>query len=57
MSTAKSVEGEIVKISGPLVLASGMGGVRLYDVARVGALGIVGEIIKIDGDVVSIQCY
>ena len=57
MITAKSVEGEIVKISGPLVLASGMGGVRLYDVARVGALGIVGEIIKIDGDVVSIQCY
>jgi len=57
MSEAKSVEGEIVKISGPLVLARGMTGVRLYDVARVGKLGIIGEIIKIDGDIVSIQCY
>ncbi|MHA2503680.1 MAG: V-type ATP synthase subunit A, partial [Candidatus Kariarchaeaceae archaeon] len=57
MSESKSVQGEIVKISGPLVLARGMIGVRLYDVARVGELGIIGEIIKIEGDVVSIQCY
>jgi V/A-type H+-transporting ATPase subunit A len=57
MSELQETEGKIIRISGPLVQATGMTGARLYDVARVGKLGIIGEIIKIDEDVVSIQCY
>ena len=49
--------GVITRIAGPLVQASGMSGVRLYDVARVGKLALIGEIIKIEEDIVSIQCY
>ncbi|MDH5401433.1 MAG: V-type ATP synthase subunit A [Candidatus Heimdallarchaeota archaeon] len=54
---SEKIEGKIIRIAGPLVQATGMTGVRLFDVARVGKIGIIGEIIKIDGDIVSIQCY
>jgi V/A-type H+-transporting ATPase subunit A len=53
----QEIVGEITRIAGPLVQATGMLGVRLYDVARIGNLKLIGEIIKIDGDIVSIQCY
>ncbi|MCY3411350.1 MAG: V-type ATP synthase subunit A [Candidatus Heimdallarchaeota archaeon] len=53
----EQIKGTIVRIAGPLVQASGMKGVRLYDVARIGNMSLIGEIIKIDEDVVSIQCY
>ncbi|MHA2171431.1 MAG: hypothetical protein ACXAB7_16205 [Candidatus Kariarchaeaceae archaeon] len=53
----QEIVGSITRIAGPLVQATGMLGVRLYDVARIGNLKLIGEIIKIDGDVVSIQCY
>ncbi len=57
MSQEKEIKGTIVRIAGPLVQASGMKGVRLYDVASIGKMGLIGEIIKIDDDTVSIQCY
>ncbi len=49
--------GKISRIAGPLVQATGLTGVRLYDVARIGNLKLIGEIIKIDEAIVSIQCY
>ena len=54
---SEEIVGKIERISGPLIQASGMKGVRLYDVARVGKLKLIGEIIKIEGEVISIQCY
>ncbi len=50
-------KGSIVKVSGPLVVADNMSGARMYDVVRVGALGLVGEIIELKGDRASIQVY
>lgn len=57
MSEVKQIIGTITRISGPLVQAVDMKGVRLYDVARIGKLKLTGEIIKIADDTVSIQCY
>jgi V/A-type H+-transporting ATPase subunit A len=57
VAVGKSVEGKISKISGPLVVASGMTGSGMYDVVRVGNLGLVGEIIELKGDLASIQVY
>lgn len=54
---AKNIQGTISKISGPLVVASGMGGASMYDVVRVGEIGLVGEIIELKGDTASIQVY
>ncbi len=56
MSTTQ-VKGQITKVSGPLVIASGMAGSRMYDVVRVGTMGVVGEIIELRGDTASIQVY
>ncbi|HOL11594.1 MAG TPA: V-type ATP synthase subunit A [Bacillota bacterium] len=49
--------GRIIKVSGPLVVASGMAGCRMFDVVRVGDSKIIGEIIELRGDTASIQVY
>ncbi|MGC2873196.1 V-type ATP synthase subunit A [Ihubacter sp. mB4P-1] len=50
-------QGKIVKVSGPLVVASGMESADMFDVVRVGDLGLIGEIIEMRGDMASIQVY
>lgn len=57
MATDKIVKGTIERISGPLVVAKGMAGASMYEVARVGNIGLVGEIIELQGDRASIQVY
>ena len=51
------VEGRIRKVSGPLVIAEGMREANLFDVVRVGADKLIGEIIEMHGDCASIQVY
>ncbi len=50
-------KGEIVKISGPLVVAKEIPGARMFDVVRVGKEGLFGEILEIKGELCSIQVY
>lgn len=50
-------QGKIVKVSGPLVVASGMEDADMFDVVRVGDLGLIGEIIEMRGGSASIQVY
>jgi len=50
-------EGRIVKVAGPVVVAEGMAGSRMYDVVRVGELSLIGEIVELRGDLASIQVY
>jgi V/A-type H+-transporting ATPase subunit A len=50
-------EGRIVKVAGPVVVAEGMAGTRMYDVVRVGELNLIGEIVELHGDKASIQVY
>ena len=50
-------EGRIVKVAGPVVVAEGMAGTRMYDVVRVGELNLIGEIVELHNDKVSIQVY
>ncbi len=50
-------KGRITKVSGPLVKAEGMENSRMYDVVKVGGEGLVGEIIKMEGGIASIQVY
>lgn len=49
--------GKIVKVSGPLVVAEGLEHPKMYDVVNVGPEKLMGEIIEIRGDTVSIQVY
>ena len=50
-------QGKVVKVSGPLVVASGMEESNMYDVVHVGEQGLIGEIIEMRGDRASIQVY
>jgi V/A-type H+/Na+-transporting ATPase subunit A len=49
--------GKIQKISGPVVEAEDMRGAKMFDVVRVGDEGLIGEVIRLQGDTVSIQVY
>ncbi|HIH72937.1 MAG: V-type ATP synthase alpha chain, partial [Thermococcales archaeon 44_46] len=49
--------GRIIRVTGPLVVADEMRGSRMYEVVRVGELGLIGEIIRLEGDKAVIQVY
>ncbi|MCD8353106.1 MAG: V-type ATP synthase subunit A [Clostridiales bacterium] len=49
--------GKIVKVSGPLVVATGMLDANMSDVVRVGEDRLIGEILNMTGDAASIQVY
>jgi len=49
--------GTILKVSGPLVIASGMRDANMFDVVRVSEKRLIGEIIEMHGDKASIQVY
>ncbi len=50
-------KGIISKVSGPLVIATGMRDANMFDVVRVSKHGLIGEIIEMHGDKASIQVY
>jgi len=49
--------GQIHRISGSTVETTGLPGARMYDVAKVGHLGIMGEVIRIEKEIVTVQVY
>ena len=51
------MQGTIIKVSGPLIVASGMADVQMYDVVRVSEKHLIGEVIELRGDQASIQVY
>ena len=51
------MQGTIIKVSGPLIVAGGMADVQMYDVVRVSEKHLIGEVIELRGDRASIQVY
>ena len=51
------MSGTITKVSGPLMVAEGLADPNVSDVVRVGASGLIGEILNMTGDQASIQVY
>ncbi len=49
--------GKIVKVSGPLIIAEGMGQCKMFDVVQVSDKKLIGEVIELRGDKASIQVY
>ena len=49
--------GLISRISGPAVIARSMAGARMYELVRIGEVGLMGEVIRLDGDTAFIQAY
>ncbi len=50
-------KGTIKKVSGPLVVATGMRDANMFDVCRVSERRLIGEVIEIHGDEASVQVY
>ncbi|MFZ0893279.1 MAG: V-type ATP synthase subunit A [Candidatus Nitrosopolaris sp.] len=50
-------ESLVSRISGPVVVATGLEGAQMYDVVRIGELGLVGEIIRLEGNKATVQVY
>ncbi|MDE1766652.1 MAG: V-type ATP synthase subunit A [Thaumarchaeota archaeon] len=50
-------DGIISRISGPVVIASGLEGAQMFDVVRIGEMGLVGEIIRLEGNKATVQVY
>ncbi len=51
------MQGKIIKVSGPLIVAENMAECKMYDVVKVSDKKLIGEIIELRGDKASIQVY
>lgn len=51
------MEGKIVKVSGPLIVAENMADSKMFDVVKVSDKELIGEIIELRNDKASIQVY
>lgn len=51
------MEGRVIKVSGPLIVAENMADVQMYDVVKVSDSKLIGEVIELRGDKASIQVY
>jgi V/A-type H+-transporting ATPase subunit A len=49
--------GVVARVSGPVVVAEGLTEAKMYDVVRVGNLGLVGEIIRLVKGAATVQVY
>ncbi len=56
-SSSQNNFGVIVKIAGPLVVAENLANAKLGDICKVGKEGLIGEIIKIEGNLSYLQVY
>ncbi len=52
-----AAQGRIVWVSGPAVKADGMSDAKMYETVTVGSSKLVGEVIRLTGDVAFIQVY
>jgi len=50
MNESSHRTGRVTRVAGPVVAAAGLEDVRLYDVVRVGEMGLIGEVIRLSGD-------
>ena len=50
-------EGKIIRVAGPLVVASDCLGAKMYDMVKIGELGLIGEVIELKEDLAFIQVY
>lgn len=55
--TVEQIQGKLTRISGPMIAANGMLGVSMGEIVRVGEMGLMGEVIRIDHDTIYAQVY
>lgn len=48
---------QIISINGPVIMAKGIGDFAMHDMVKVGKMQLLGEVIKIDKDIATVQVY
>jgi V/A-type H+-transporting ATPase subunit A len=51
------IKGRVMRISGPIIRARGLGGAGLFDVVEVGEKRLIGEIVRLESDEAVVQVY
>lgn len=51
------IKGKIKRVNGSLVVAEGLHGAKIGDVVHIGELKLIGEVVRIFGGDVALQCY
>lgn len=51
------MSGKIVRVRGPVVMATGLPDARVFDMMHVGPCGLIGEVVRLDGMCATIQVY
>jgi len=49
--------GKVCRVAGPVIEATGMSDIVMHEIVQVGEAGLIGEIIRLDGDKATIQVY
>ena len=49
--------GRVVSVNGPIVKAAGLRGIGMFDIAEVGRDRLIGEVIRLVGEITVIQVY
>jgi V/A-type H+-transporting ATPase subunit A len=52
-----TAEGSVIKVAGPVVEAKGLSGSVMHEMVEVGHEGLIGEIIRLEGEFATIQVY
>ncbi len=55
--TNPSTRAVVTRVNGPVVTATGLTGAVMHEVVQVGERGLVGEIVRLNGDQATIQVY
>jgi len=53
----RELTGTVISVNGPIVKAAGLAGIRMFDIAEVGADLLIGEVIRLEGAIAVIQVY
>ncbi len=53
----KKIIGKVTRVNGPVVTGRSEGFAKMLDLAEVGEQHLIGEIVKIEGDIITIQVY
>ena len=51
------IVGRVSRVAGSFVTAKGMSGSQMFELVKVGEAGVIGEIIRLEGNVAVIQAY
>jgi len=51
------IKGRITEVKGTVVKASGVSGIQMNEMVKVGEMGLIGEVVRVEGDSAYVQVY